>query len=543
MLLTWALLLLVLMGQSLTWRMVHDLPILHSVGWLISEGFIPYREIFEMNLPGTWSIHVVGQQLFGPDAIGIRLTDLSWLLLTLAGAWVCMRGVRAMAGVVDGMHSEVGAEVPAGAALLLGTVYLMGGPMDSLQRDWLMVGPLLFALAGARWHTPSRMRLLQWSGGGFALGWAMLIKPQALLLTPILLGSLALEWQLQRQKPSLEQASEVKSVHDSKAAHMAHLAHSDATVGALLRSLLSWMLGQILPLLGASLLLLSWDAWTDFIALWTQYLGPLYAHLDGDGMELEGGAQLYLQSAHVMVETLWHPARLALLLGGVLGGGLLFQQVKGDRRALLRLAVLLSFVGYGLVHVVVGVKHWWYHWWPAYAALLMLCSGLFLPGPMRRLRWILLGLYATLVLGIALLERPQELKMKSLLEPVDRLTSTLGPLRMPEDRVQVLDTVGGGQHAAFLLGLKPATPFLYDFHFFHHVSEPYIQALRRRLLTRLEQQPPRWVIVWRSSWSHRTDEAALSQFPALTEWLSTHYTVRAEDPAWRLFERRPLRQP
>lgn len=505
LLLGWSVLLLLLALRSLSWRMVHDLPILHVVGWLISKGRVPYRDLFEMNLPGTWIIHVGGQWLFGADTIGVRLTDLSWLALTLTAAYVCMRCFG----------------LGMGSALLLGTVYLMGGPMDALQRDWLMVGPLLFALAGARWHAHPRMRIVQWSVGGLGLGWAMLIKPQALLLTPLLLGAILWEWQLTR-----------------KTAHSQHteLPHA-TTLNSLVWALVVWLLAQLLPLLMAGLALFRWGALSDFVTLWTQYLGPLYACLDGDGMELEGGLGVYLSSTQLLLQSIWHPSRMVLFGCAGLGSFMLWRSTQEAPQLRIRLGLLMLFVGYGLLHVVIGVKHWWYHWWPAYAGLLLLSTGLLLPGQWAGLRWSLFGLYASAVLGIALLERPQESKMQTLLEPVDVLVSTLRPQLQAGDRVQVLDTVGGGQHAAFLLGLEPATSFLYDFHFFHHREAPFIQALQQRLMRELEQQPPRWVLMWRTSWSHRQYETDLALFPALQTWLTAHYTQKAEHPAWIVYER------
>lgn len=54
-----AIVFLVELGLSLHWRMVSDNAFLHYVAYLINEhGFVPYRDIFEVNMPGTYLFHM-----------------------------------------------------------------------------------------------------------------------------------------------------------------------------------------------------------------------------------------------------------------------------------------------------------------------------------------------------------------------------------------------------------------------------------------------------------------------------------------------------
>ena len=43
--------------RSLGWPLIHDAPIMHYVAWLIAQGLVPYRDAFDMNLPGVYLIH------------------------------------------------------------------------------------------------------------------------------------------------------------------------------------------------------------------------------------------------------------------------------------------------------------------------------------------------------------------------------------------------------------------------------------------------------------------------------------------------------
>ena len=41
------------------WPLVHDAPIMHYVAWRIAEGAVPYRDLFDMNFPGVYLLHLL----------------------------------------------------------------------------------------------------------------------------------------------------------------------------------------------------------------------------------------------------------------------------------------------------------------------------------------------------------------------------------------------------------------------------------------------------------------------------------------------------
>jgi hypothetical protein len=43
--------------RSLGWPLIHDAPLFHYMGWLVGQGRVPYRDIFDMNLPGIYLLH------------------------------------------------------------------------------------------------------------------------------------------------------------------------------------------------------------------------------------------------------------------------------------------------------------------------------------------------------------------------------------------------------------------------------------------------------------------------------------------------------
>jgi hypothetical protein len=120
---------------------------------------------------------------------------------------------------------------------------------------------------------------------------------------------------------------------------------------------------------------------------------------------------------------------------------------------------------------------------------------------------------------------------------VDALTRDLAPLVPAGATVQVLDTTGGGVHALFRLGLRQPTRFIYDFHFFHHVDDPRIRALRAELVSGLAARPPAAVVVLEESWPE-LGYARLAAFPELAQALEHSFTLAVSGDGYRIYAKR-----
>ena len=105
--------------------------------------------------------------------------------------------------------------------------------------------------------------------------------------------------------------------------------------------------------------------------------------------------------------------------------------------------------------------------------------------------------------------------------------------------MQPLDWTGGAVHAMLIARARPATEFIYDFHFYHHVSNPYIQELRRRFLAEMRSAKPRFVIQFTSDvkpWPNGSDTSR--QFPELQQYLEANYLPCQKTPDYVLWERK-----
>src|SRR5207244_6227516 len=68
--------------RSRGWPLIHDAPIMHYIAWRIAEGAVPYRDVFDMNFPGVYLLHLLVVTTLGAGDVAWRLFDLAWLAVT-----------------------------------------------------------------------------------------------------------------------------------------------------------------------------------------------------------------------------------------------------------------------------------------------------------------------------------------------------------------------------------------------------------------------------------------------------------------------------
>ena len=107
---------------------------------------------------------------------------------------------------------------------------------------------------------------------------------------------------------------------------------------------------------------------------------------------------------------------------------------------------------------------------------------------------------------------------------VDELATFIAREIPTEASIQPLDWTGGALHAMLLTRRKIATRFLYDYQFYHHVSNPVIQGLRREFLLELTAKPPDFILDVRVKPRVSGADSATT-FPELERFLAAHYSV------------------
>lgn len=217
---------------SLRWPLVGDASLMHYVIFLQSKGLIPYRDIIDINLPGTYAFEAIAMQCFGPNAFGWRIYDFVLLIsIVLAATKLAGRGNR-FAGVFGGV--------------LFALVHLQDGLEQGGQRNLVMAVLLLWSYValfrGQKSQESSGMTFL----AGLGLGCTLTIKPTILPLALVLI--LMASWVAYRRglKP--------------------------------LRTLCAGTLGLVLPSVVAIVWLKKTGALSAFLTVCSQLL-PLHAHL------------------------------------------------------------------------------------------------------------------------------------------------------------------------------------------------------------------------------------------------------------------------
>lgn len=486
---------------SWPWRFQHDSPILLYIAYLMDQGRVPYLHTFDMNLPGTYLAYYGLMKVFGLSDVGLRIADLTLLAATLALTWLWLR--------------RIDVRVAACGALTWGVMYIGFGPADTLQREFLMLVPILCgALLFLDADAPVTRRYV---GAGLAFGVVMTMKPQAAIGFPLLV----LMDVIYTPPPQADRGF-WRGWWPAWAAGAAGLA-----IPILVAVVFTWRSGAL-------------PALTEMMANYW----PLYGALGDDHQTLSGGERVgYLirQYRSLGGYGVWlAPSALGAFVA------LHYTPLEARQRVHVRALLGLTFV-YSLYPLFSG-QFWRYHWF-LLAYFLVQASALCLirlpeSTPHKR------ALFAPALLAFVLLTmtplgfvrdalagpRPQPVKDGR----VDAIASFLRRELRPGDTVQPLDWTAGAVHAMLIARAPIATRFVYDFHFYHHVSRPYIQDLRRRFMTELTDARPRFLIEVTTEdkpWVAGRDTTR--RFEALEAFMRDRYTVAIEGNGFRIYERRP----
>jgi len=451
--------------RSRGWPLVHDAPIMHYIAWRIGAGAVPYRDLFDMNFPGVYLVHLAALRIFGAGDAGWRAFDLLWLAAT--------------AGCAGALAAAWGRFAAAGAALFFVAYHVAGGAWQAGQRDFLLCPFLLLGVLGvARW-AEDRARRASLVVGALALGAGMTIKPHAAALAAGLLVAVAVIARRAAVSPWAPLA----------------LFAAGATVFPVAVSIWVAARGGL-------------GAWREILF---DYLLPLYARVGqparwtpyrwhawlaiGAGLALGAlGARRRLTTRHAL-------AALGLAYG-VLH---FFAQGKGWEYHLYPLAAfaaVLLFAGTGLL-VRDG---------PARAAAPAVAS-------------VAVAIALLAVKGVEAGDAGWIVAKERRVSAVVReVQGRLGP----GDTVQVLDTTDGGVHALLRLQAVQPSRFLYDFHFYHDTGTPTIRKLRAELIAALDARPPRFIVLFAHGWPSGAYER-IERFPELSSRLARYRVEARRD--------------
>ncbi len=157
--------------KSIHWRVICDPSIMHYVNFLMAHGLAPYRDIIDINLPGSYFMDGWAMSVFGGS-------DLSWRMYEF-----CLLAVLIGSMIVIAWPYDWFAGLCAGTVFTL--THAVEGARNAGQREELMLTLILIGYAclfqALRRQRPGLMVLF-----GVALGLATSLKPTAALLIVVL---------------------------------------------------------------------------------------------------------------------------------------------------------------------------------------------------------------------------------------------------------------------------------------------------------------------------------------------------------------------
>jgi hypothetical protein len=496
------LLLLMVLRHALAWRFYWDLPPLLYVGFLMDQfDRVPFRDLFDMNLIGSHLTYKWIGKIFGLTDLGIRWADTAFIMAIMASTVLLVR--------------QMGFRVMLLAPFPFVFKYLAGGPSMTLQREFIAM-PLIVLGAAVATALPRVAATWRALLAGVFFGAAATIKPHLVIGLPAVLWYLASEdWE---------------TTHGKRA--WLRRAIPCAVWGAA---------GLALPLLGTAASLAWQGALADMWSMMQNYF-PLYSTINGDLTVLPPDEfKQHLISRFLGMRRL-NPlfmAGAAAMLYGIANPA--YSQRVRRQVAMLMLLTLAYWI-----YPILGGKFWNYHDLPL---LYFICTGMALSvGPWSAQTLVVQRIAPFVLVLVACAQTFGAFdRFTPMFPPAkrpiggqpDAIAAYLKANLRPGDTVQPVDIVAGGVvHGLLMAKANLATPFIYWFHFYHHVSNPYIQQLRKRVMASLHEAPPRFIVqnTKLDFWIRGEDTA--TQFPEFDSFLKEGYVVALKERGFTIWEHR-----
>ncbi len=468
---------------SLSRPMFEDQAVLTYFGWLVAHGWVPYRDFFEVNTLGAYVANAAIGWLTGYSEVGARVVDLCWLAGMLVLVAALLRGIG---------RTAIWAATTFAAA-----IYLSAGVAVTLQREVLLLPFVLAALVLESFAGAARWPAL---AAGLLAGIAVTIKPPAAAFVLPLA---------------------VHAWHRTRRPLAPALLLGGAAVAPMMCLVWLWQHGAL-------------EAFREMaVEYW-----PLHNAIGGRGglKALSGWALMWTRIQGALDFGL-HPS-LPLAGAAALGTMTALRDPALTIAVRRRVWLLVGMLVAAWVGVIPASKFWVHHWWPFSVLAIVLGAMALAAGSVRVHR---LAAPAALVLLASAISwgnvGPWARPPRFAFADVNRIADYLQAHRQPGDTTVPLDWVEGALHAMLRAEMTPGTTFVYDFHFRHHVSSPYIQQLRARFLREMNGNAPRFVIrIHRRSPFTGPDTAP--DFPALDALLAERYRPALIEPPFEILERR-----
>ncbi len=458
-----------LLVETSAWPLISDAVLMHYIVLLMHQGMRPYRDIVDVNMPGSYLADMAVTRVFGTGAPGWRLFD--YMLTAVAGlAMIDLLRTRSLfAGLL--------------AAALFAILHIGDGVAQAGQRDYLIAVLLLAGCAllvrGARTGAVWQVFVF-----GLCCGVCATIKPPTIAFALLLVVALC------------SQSSWLKRLGAGLAgllmplfaiwAWLSYL-HSFRAFAGLTRSLVLYHAGMA-----------------------RHPVGFLVAHAIPSQL-----VPLVVLSLAIMASTQgWRrfEQKLALL---AIGCGFLSFCMQGKAYPYHRYPLLAFF--------------WLFVALQLAEALSNSCRGYLEPA----LGWAIVAYSVLWLAPASTAKalRSDWRYQPALVQLQADLTAAASSSGL-QGKVQCMDTMAGCITVLDRMQLVQSTGFLYDCYFFAPGPSPVKQAMQQRFLAQIRRAPPA-IFVVTDQWCLNLPGGyqKLDQWPAFAGYLAAHYTL-TQQRAW-----------
>lgn len=460
---------------SIHWPLVGDASLMHYVVFLAERGRIPYKDIVDVNLPGTYAAAWLVMHTFGPGALAWRLYDIA-LGIAATGAMM----------IIAWPEDQL-------AGLFAGALFFLIDGRDGIaelgQRDLLMAVLLLWAVALTLLAARQRRLVLIVAAATIA-GYAATVKPTAAVFWIATLLFIAF-------LPDARQWNRTRFW---------------------LAALAPFLIAPAVELFA----IIRYGAWPGFWFTVTR-LDALHNKL------------LRVPNRYFFA----HPLPFTLLPLLLLGVAVVFirRHKRLDIFSATETLVAINFLC-GLLSFIIQRKALPYHRYPADAFFILLVSVVFFHALHERSASKPLAvagaaglLFCALVLAPQSLTRTLRLRASSadfstlLQADLTHLNASSPGNASLDGRVQCIDFTAGCATTLYRMRLTESTGFLYDCYAFQSDTDTVVREYRRRFRTALEVHPPEVIVQSDQDCAHSYSFDNIARWPELSQFIASNYVL------------------
>lgn len=439
--------------MSLSWRVQFDHGIMFYISYLIDHFHrVPYKEVYDMNFPGSYLINILIGRVFGYTDLGIRIADIFIFALFSFFTFNFVKRISYKSAIVS--------------VIVFGIIYFQKRPYLTLQREYFIVAifSVILFLFTLRSERKSKIFFI-----GILLGICFTIKPHSIIFIPALVVYKFIE--------------------------LKYIDRKNSFVKSIFKYCILLIVGSLIPITAVCLWLYICGGLESFVDMVINYL-PLYASMNKAHTVITG-IDKYIYIFNEFFQFTGRP-----LLFGAAVIGAYFSLFRSNLQTRLKKNILLICilaVTFSLYTLFSG-QFWEHHWLPYIYFISILISLCFSENLQLKKfeKYFVTFLAAAAMLSILVPSHGYITQLKGQdvanAKRVSEITEYLNKNSRPDDLIQPLDWVGGTAEALFEAHRNIATRFVYDFHFYHDVSNPYIQDLQREFIDELIIKPPQFII-------------------------------------------------